>query len=254
MGLTPVQLNEYARDGFILLKGLISEDDVALWSRRFEDLVLGKVERPEKLVIMKDVLVAKGEVVPASPLHAITKILSFEEDPVLWQYTLDKALLDVVKSIAGPSLFTISSNVFNKPPGLSSRHPLHQDLRYFAYRPADKIVASWTAIDATTRENGCLAVIPGSHKTELRRHGNPDWEHVNFGFFAAEDVDLQARVHVEMDPGDTLIFHPLLIHGSGRNRSDGFRRAISTHYASQECERPDRARKRQPVTKEVPKG
>ena len=254
MGLTPGQLDQYAKDGFILLEGLISEDDVALWSRRFEDLVLGNIDLPEKLVIMKDVLVAKGEVDPKTPLHAITKILSFEEDPVLWQYTLDEALLEAVKSIAGPSLFTISSNVFNKPPGLDSRHPLHQDLRYFAYRPANKIVAAWTAIDATTRENGCLAVIPGSHKTELRRHGNPDWEHVNFGFFAAKGVDPQARVHVEMAPGDTLLFHPLLIHGSGRNRSDGFRRAISTHYASQDCERPDRAQKRQPVTKAVPGG
>jgi hypothetical protein len=41
MGLTPGQLDQYAQDGFILLEGLISEDDVALWSRRFEDLVLG---------------------------------------------------------------------------------------------------------------------------------------------------------------------------------------------------------------------
>ena len=254
MGLTAAQLDQYRRDGFILLEGLISEEKIARWSRRFEDLVLGKVERPAKLVIMKDVFVAKGEVVPASPLHAITKILSFEEDPVLWQYTLDEALLAAVQSIAGESLFTISSNVFNKPPGVDSRHPLHQDLRYFAYRPADKIVAAWTAMDATTRQNGCLSVIPGSHESGLREHGNPDWEHVNFGFFAAEGINPETRVHVEMAPGDTLLFHPLLIHGSGRNRSDGFRRAISTHYASQECKRPDRARKREPVTKEVPKG
>ena len=56
---------------------------------------------------------------------------------------------------------------------------------------------------------------------------------------AAKDVDIEARLHVEMEPGDTLFFHPLLIHGSGRNRSDDFRRAISVHYASRDCERPD---------------
>ena len=106
MGLTAAQLNQYRRDGFVLLEGLISEEKIARWSRRFEDLVLEKVEHPEKLVIMKDVFVAKGEVVPASPLHAITKILSFEEDPVLWQYTLDEALLDAVQSIVGEGLFT----------------------------------------------------------------------------------------------------------------------------------------------------
>ena len=41
-----------------------------------------------------------------------------------------------------------------------------------------------------------------------------------------------------MDPGDTLLFHPLLIHGSGRNRSDQYRRAISAHYAAADCESP----------------
>ena len=39
-----------------------------------------------------------------------------------------------------------------------------------------------------------------------------------------------------MQAGDTVFFHPLLIHGSGANRTDGFRKAISCHYASSECE------------------
>jgi ectoine hydroxylase-related dioxygenase (phytanoyl-CoA dioxygenase family) len=62
----------------------------------------------------------------------------------------------------------------------------------------------------------------------------------------AREVDLEARVHVEMEPGDTLLFHPLLVHGSGRNRSSGFRRAISVHYASIDCERPKEMESRRP--------
>jgi phytanoyl-CoA hydroxylase len=41
-----------------------------------------------------------------------------------------------------------------------------------------------------------------------------------------------SRLHVEMEPGDTVFFHPLLIHGSGANRTEGFRKAISCHYAN----------------------
>ena len=44
------------------------------------------------------------------------------------------------------------------------------------------------------------------------------------------------RVHVEMECGDTIFFHPLLIHGSGANRTKGFRKAISCHYAASECD------------------
>jgi len=252
MALTQGQKQAYARDGFVLLPRLADEDALARWSRRFEGLVLGRVAVPERMVVMKDVMVVKGAAVPPTPLHAVNKILGFEDDPVLWEFALHPPLLAAVRSLVGDALQAISSNVFNKPPGCDGRHPLHQDLRYFAIRPADKIVAAWTAIDATTRANGCLAVIPGSHRGPLHDHVLPDWEYVNSGFFAAEGVDEAQRVHVEMAPGDTLLFHPLLLHGSGRNRSGGFRRAISVHYASQDCERPDVPRKRQPMTKPIP--
>lgn len=43
------------------------------------------------------------------------------------------------------------------------------------------------------------------------------------------------RVHLVMEKGDTVFFHPLLIHGSGMNRTQGFRKAISCHYASADC-------------------
>ena len=98
----------------------------------------------------------------------------------------------------------------------------------------------WTPFADTTRESGCLAAIPGSHRGELLEHGDPDWEFVNAGFFAIEGVDGTDRVHLEMRRGDTLLFHPLLIHGSGRNVSGGFRRAISSHYAAAVCESPNR--------------
>jgi len=43
---------------------------------------------------------------------------------------------------------------------------------------------------------------------------------------------LSRRVHLEMDPGDTVFFHPLLIHGSGANLSERNRRSISVHYCN----------------------
>ncbi len=242
----------YREQGFVLVRGLFAADRLARLEARFEDLVLHRVPRPEGMVVMQDVMVVKGAAVPKTPLHAINKLLSFEDDPVLFGYALDPSLLARVRSLIGTSVMTISSNVFNKPPGVDGRHPLHQDLRYFALRPAEKIVATWTALQRCRRENGCLAVVPGSHRGPLLAHGSPDWEHVNHGFFSAEGADRKGRQHVEMEPGDTLFFHPLLLHGSGHNRTDGFRRAISVHYAAQDCQRPSAARKRDPVMRPVP--
>ena len=189
---------------------------------------------------MRDIMVVKGAVIPASVMHGVNKVANFEADQVLYDYTLEPALLQAVRSIIGDDIFSISTNVFNKPPGVDGRHPMHQDLRYFRIRPADSIVAAWTSLNPAVRDNGCLAVIPGSHRAPLQQHGDPEWDYVNAGFFAIENIDLDARVHVEMDRGDTLLFHPLLIHGSGRNRSTQFRRAISTHYAAASCTSPKR--------------
>lgn len=234
------QLEHYRRYGYVLVGGLIPKERLAGYEQRFLELVQSDDPAPDDLKVMRDIMVAKGAVEPATPVHAINKLMNFEADPLLYNYTLEPGLLSAVRSLIGDDLFSLSTNVFNKPPGVDGRHPMHQDLRYFRIRPAHSIVAAWTALNPATRDNGCLAVIPGSHHDALHQHGNPDWDYVNAGFFAIEDIDLSARIHVEMNVGDTLLFHPLLVHGSGRNRSNAFRRSISTHYAAADCTSPNR--------------
>lgn len=53
---------------------------------------------------------------------------------------------------------------------------MHQDLHYFPFRPADRIVCSWTAMEKVNRENGCLVVLPGTHTGTLQEHDYPEWE------------------------------------------------------------------------------
>ena len=238
-GLTDEQIRQYQDQGYVLIPGLFDAETLDRLDARFQAFVRGEISQPDTMKIMRDVMVVKGAVEPESDLHAVNKMISFEDDPALYEYARYPALLTCVRSLLGDDVYSVSTNVFNKPPNVDGRHPMHQDLRYFRIRPASGIVGVWTAMLPATRESGCLAVIPGSHTGELLEHDNPDWEYVNHGFFGV-DADLGARVHVEMAPGDTLLFHPLLIHGSGHNRSRGFRRAISAHYASASCESPSR--------------
>jgi phytanoyl-CoA hydroxylase len=93
-------------------------------------------------------------------------------------------------------------------------------------------------MEKINRQNGCLVVIPGSHKGEFLKHDYPKWEGgVNKMYYGIQDIDVSKAnlIHLEMEKGDTVFFHPILIHGSGANRSDRFRKAISCHYASSEC-------------------
>lgn len=81
-----------------------------------------------------------------------------------------------------------------------------------------------------TRQNGCLVVIPGTHTGDLLAHGYPEWLGVNKMYHGIMDYDFsdsEKRVYLDMEPGDTVFFHPILIHGSGSNKTNGFRKVRS---------------------------
>lgn len=240
MLLTTQQITQYHELGFINVPGLIPDATLELYEQRFIAFASGDAEPTPQMKIMRDIMVVRGVFEPESALHGVNKMINFEDDPELYGYTLEPRLIQAVRELLGPEIYSVSTNIFNKPPGVDGRHPLHQDLRYFRIRPADLIIGTWTPFANTSRESGCLAAIPGSHKGELLDHADPDWEFVNAGFFGIKNVDGSGRVHLEMQRGETLLFHPLLIHGSGQNISSGFRRAISSHYASAKCNSPHR--------------
>ncbi|MFZ5757184.1 MAG: phytanoyl-CoA dioxygenase family protein [Pseudomonadota bacterium] len=226
----------YESEGYLLRRGLFTQGELAPWLQRLDDIITGQIARPANMLVMKDIMVAKGRVQAARPQDAVAKVQDLQDDPVFSTYLFSEKLLDLVENFCGPDIKTVHNMLINKPPGVDGRHPLHQDLLYFPFRPEDRIVATWTALEAVNRDNGCLAVIPGSHREGLREHGNiDDNRNINLAYFGAKDVDLGRRVHIAMDAGDVLFFHPLLLHGSGRNRSAGYRRAISAHYASCGC-------------------
>ncbi len=236
--LTDAQIAEYWERGFTLARGLFTQGELEAWDGRFVDIVEKRVPAAPRLLAMRDVMVAKGAVDPKSELAAIAKIQDFENDPVLDAYNTHPKLLDVVAQLLGPDLQSIHCMLINKPPDVDGRHPLHQDLVYFPFRPGDAVVASWTALQPVTRENGCLVVVPGTHRGPLLAHQNMEWEFVNSGYWGAAGIGPDSeRVHIECEPGDTILFHSLILHGSGRNTTQGFRRAISCHYATTTCEK-----------------
>ncbi|CAF0907420.1 unnamed protein product [Brachionus calyciflorus] len=237
--LTSDQISEYEKNGFLVIKNLISDENIEKFKRRFQKICSEKIRIPG-MTVMKDVSIAKSEFVEGE--KAITKVQDFCYDDELFAYCCLPEVVQYVKELIGPNLMAMHTMLINKPPdtgNLTSRHPLHQDLYYFPFRPAEKILASWTAMEKITEENGCLEVIPGSHKTELLEHGYPKWEGgVNKMYYGIQNIDVKKAnlVPLVMNKGDTVFFSPLLIHGSGVNRSNGFRKAISCHYAASECE------------------
>ncbi|XP_054609828.1 phytanoyl-CoA dioxygenase, peroxisomal [Dunckerocampus dactyliophorus] len=227
----------YEQNGFFVVKNLVSDEDIDVFRKEFQRISQQEVNVPG-LVVMRDVAIAKSEFVPDQ--RAVSKLQDFQEDPELFRYCTLPQILKYVECFTGPNIMAMHTMLINKPPDAgkkTSRHPMHQDLHYFPFRPADRIVCAWTALERVNKQNGCLVVLPGTHTDTLKEHNYPDWEGgVNKMYHGVRDYNLQQpRVHLEMEKGDTVFFHPLLIHGSGMNKTQGFRKAISCHYASSDC-------------------
>uniref|UniRef100_A0A914XKT6 phytanoyl-CoA dioxygenase n=1 Tax=Plectus sambesii TaxID=2011161 RepID=A0A914XKT6_9BILA len=237
--LTSEQRASYEKNGFIIVKRVVPLANLQSYEDRFQEICQRK-NVPPGITIMRDVAIAKSEFVAGE--KAVTKIQDFQTDPVLFSFCTLPQIVSIVEDIVGGSnIMAMHTMLINKPPDpgtLTSRHPMHQDQNFFPFRPADKICCAWTAMERMSRENGCLVVVPGSHKGPLLQHGYPKWEGgVNKLYHGIQEFDPNTpRVYAEMEAGDTIFFHPLLIHGSGANRTSGFRKAISCHYANSECE------------------
>ncbi len=251
--LTTRQREFYEENGFLVIPNLIPDNLIDESHQRFLDLVNRKVDAGS-ILLMKDLSLKDKKGLPNERIY--NKIQDFVWDEVLSKYVCLPELLDYVQCFTGKDIRAVHSMLINKPPDVgtkTSRHPLHQDLHYFPFRPADRIVAAWTAMEHIDDNNGCLVVQPGTHKGVLEQHDYPDWEAgVNKMYHGIRGAENNPRVHLHMEKGDTVFFHPLIIHGSGANVSNNFRKAISCHYSTSDIEYIDvKGTSQENIAKEV---
>ncbi|MDA0840545.1 MAG: phytanoyl-CoA dioxygenase family protein [Planctomycetota bacterium] len=158
--------------------------------------------------------------------------------PVIERYVRHPKLCGILSQIAAAhlpwwdgSVKCMQSMYFVKPSGFQGQ-AWHQDEIYIPTRDRS-LVGGWIALDDATVENGCLWVIPGSHKTGMlypqRDHGNTD----EFDFGAeSHGFDESQEIPVEVKTGTLVFFNGYLLHRSRKNRSAATRRVLVNHYCN----------------------
>lgn len=165
-----------------------------------------------------------------------------ESDPRIWKAATAPSVLGHVRALLGPDIAVWGSNIFWKAPGASRSVGWHQDAAAWPLGP-DDTVTLWIAIDASTPENGCLLVHPGSHRAGRLAHEASD------GTLSMLDRGLQLveepttdPTPVVLEPGDASIHHARLVHGSAPNRSATRRCGIAIRYMPPWVRRIDQTR------------
>jgi len=212
----------YKRDGIVQVPQLLKPDEV----ERIKSVFMEQVAVDHSLAI--DDGVPDDDPLARFPRfvhpHRRTDV---EAGRVALELMLDSRILDVVTALIGPALGAQSMFYF-KPPGARGQ-ALHQDNTFLRADP-ETCLAAWIAVDDVDAENGGLAVVPGSHQTELVC---PEPADLTESFTSVEVPvpDGLSKVQTKMKAGDVLFFHGSVVHGSRPNTTaDRFRRALIFHY------------------------
>lgn len=216
------QLQQFRTEGYVIIKGLFSKENVEEIEETFEKISYTTVPGHFEPVF---------EVEEENPLKRYPRVMHPHRfNDVAMKYMLHKPVLDVLEKLYGEEPLAAQSMFYYKPPG-SRGQALHQDNFYLKVEPGN-CIAAWTAIDAADEENGGLLVVPKTSEYEIVCPDLADSKESFTTHYVKPPKDEKA-IPAIMDKGDVLFFNGNLIHGSYRNKSkDRFRRAFICHYAN----------------------
>jgi phytanoyl-CoA hydroxylase len=228
--LSAEQRAAWERDGFLLLRGFAAPSVGEAMLARVVEIARGgdgRLSHEGKLLLPESNLRGVADALPAE--RRISKVFKLHREPVFHGFVTRPDVLSLAAALLGPDLDCFLSQFIFKNAGAWGQ-PWHQDEHYFPFDRHPQL-GLWLAVTAATRENGCLWVLPGSHREPLHAHGPDRRPGANYGYVEIVDHDMSGAVPVLMQPGDLLLFHSRLMHRSTDNGSAGLRAAMVFHLA-----------------------
>jgi phytanoyl-CoA hydroxylase len=242
--MTEKQLEQYTKDGFLIVKNLIPIKRVNAvlesvfkmynkYSEKNDDFK--SMEEPWNTELFHQKLIELRKNDPES-FGAIYD--SLKNNISLIQLVLDDNVIDYVSQFLRkkPSAISMSDTVVRlDPPGDTRNiHGWHQDRLYFPQnRDGNNGLVCWAPLNKATIENGAIHVRMGSHEEglmKLKPEKKKDASHTTKFIIPKDIVDKYKDITVELNPGDAVFFNMLTFHRSGENVSNGLRFSIQCRY------------------------
>ncbi len=208
----------FLRDGFVIIRELLNREEVDL---------LGKIARADQALSQS----AYGRK-DATGLPVTLAVRNELSDDIYSAIARSRRIVQRMETYLEGEVYHYHHKLILKEPKVGGAWEWHQDYGYWYHNGCllPDMASCLIAIDRATKENGCLQVLKGSHLMGRIDHGQSgdqvgaDLERVGVA------MDRYELIHVELDPGDAVIFHANLLHRSDQNRSDHPRWALICCY------------------------
>ena len=230
--ITEDQWAVFERQGYLRLGSVMEPGELERLQARIDDIMLGRADIDYGRVMMqldRDPERGGGRPGPQSRGHkgatlSYRKIQDLELDPAYLSFMQKPIFEEICERIYGPDtpVACFRAMFMNKPSGEGTPLVWHQDR--WTDLDRDPLVTLWTALDPAVEANGCVKIIPGSHRRLINpSHGS--------GFLTEEQAEAAVAenepVNMEVACGETVLMHNWMLHSSGTNSTDTARRAFS---------------------------
>ncbi|HEY3234827.1 MAG TPA: phytanoyl-CoA dioxygenase family protein [Polyangiaceae bacterium] len=226
--LSGAQLDFYREQGYLVIQPFLSDSEVG----RLKSAILRVAsERADSTIDhggfnLERARDAEGDISSGVPIQPglLRKIQEVTECvPEVAEFCASDRALDLVEDLIGPDIYYHSSKVMFKPASHGSAKPWHQDHGYWSDTKPEQVTL-WLALDDASPENGCVRLIPGSHRWGPIRHYKKELQ------VDEEGLPKAPMLVAAMRAGSLLAFHALTLHSSLPNRSDRSRWALLLTY------------------------
>ena len=214
--LSAEELTRYRRDGQLTPTWRLPADRLAAMRTSLERLLTARADvRPDFIAL------------PHVPWQGEGGVDIARE---FFDYVSDPHLLDLVEQVIGPDIVLWASAVFCKPATTGLEVPWHQDGQYWPIRPRATVTV-WMALDDVGVDNGCMRVIPGSHRLGEFSHEQSDREDLVLNNVLNDPrIDLASARNIELEAGQIPLHDVELVHGSQANTSGRRRAGYAVRY------------------------
>lgn len=213
------EIEQFQRDGYTVVKGI--------GGREPQETMLS-VAKAQLVLPVQPVEYEADVHYPGAPEsrnsdggETVRRLLrAHARHPIFTEWVCQRGIVGRLQQLLGaPVVMPLAHHncIMTKQPRYSSRTMWHQDIRFWSFEQPD-LVSVWLALGEETRENGCLSVIPGTHRMSFAA------DRFDEGSFLDPEQPqnrelIGRRVAVELQPGDTLFFHSRTFHAAGNNQT-----------------------------------
>ena len=223
MVLTVEQKESFWENGYLPYHRVLSDEELDVVRQRSEDIISGKVKHVPPRYIQFEAQFRDGlpdDVEPLDAVRKMTQLCYFDDE--FEGVARKPEIVNVIEDLLGPNIKLYTDQLMMKPRFNGTVTDWHQDSMAWQQFAPQGHISCWVALDDATIENGCMTVIPGSHKWgPIARERQDD--------FLSNPL-VNAPASVELPAGSCMFHHGLNFHRTGANTTPNRRRGLALHY------------------------